>query len=49
MSSFGTRQTHYERYFFGDSIRISSRLYSTYPKHEKVNMIKEFLYAHIDD
>lgn len=49
MSSFGTRQTHYERYFYGDPIRISSRLYNTYPKHEQVNMIKEFLYAHIDD
>lgn len=45
MSSFGTRQTHYERYFFGDPIRISSRLYTSYPKQEQLNMIKTFLHA----
>ncbi|MGY5387447.1 4-hydroxyphenylacetate 3-monooxygenase, oxygenase component [Bacillus spizizenii] len=49
MSSFGTRQTHYERYFFGDPIRISSRLYTSYPKQQQVNMIKAFLYADVDD
>ncbi|MGM0947307.1 MAG: 4-hydroxyphenylacetate 3-monooxygenase, oxygenase component [Bacillota bacterium] len=49
MSSFGTRQTHYERYFFGDPIRISSRLYTSYPMQQQVNMIKKFLYADAED
>ncbi|MDP4162652.1 MAG: 4-hydroxyphenylacetate 3-monooxygenase, oxygenase component [Bacillota bacterium] len=43
MSSFGTRQTQYERYFFGDPIRLSSTLYKTYPKHEHVKLICDFL------
>ncbi|MCD2496658.1 hypothetical protein, partial [Staphylococcus aureus] len=33
------------RYFFGDPIRISSRLYTSYPKQEQLNMIKTFLHA----
>ncbi|MCT8136735.1 4-hydroxyphenylacetate 3-monooxygenase, oxygenase component [Anaerobacillus sp. CMMVII] len=43
MSSFGTRQTHYERYFFGDPIRISSLLSKTYPKDDYVKLIQKFL------
>ncbi|MBM7650955.1 4-hydroxyphenylacetate 3-monooxygenase, oxygenase component [Neobacillus cucumis] len=43
MSSFGTRQTHYERYFFGDPIRLSSSLYRTYSKDRYVDRISEFL------
>jgi 4-hydroxyphenylacetate 3-monooxygenase len=43
MSSFGTRQTQYERYFFGDPIRLFSNLYNTYPKNEYVNVISNFL------
>jgi len=43
MSSFGTRQTQYERYFFGDPIRLSSDLYKNYPKDDYVKMITNFL------
>lgn len=43
MSSFGTRQTQYERYFFGDPIRLSSSLCSTYLKDNHVKKISEFL------
>ena len=43
MSSFGTRQTQYERYFFGDPIRLSSDLYKKYPKNEYVKVISNFL------
>ncbi|MDQ0200168.1 4-hydroxyphenylacetate 3-monooxygenase, oxygenase component [Neobacillus ginsengisoli] len=43
MSSFGTRQTQYERYFFGDPIRLSSTLYKSYPKDKHVGVICEFL------
>jgi 4-hydroxyphenylacetate 3-monooxygenase len=43
MSSFGTRQIQYERYFFGDPIRLSSVLYNTYPKEQYVKTVCEFL------
>lgn len=43
MSSFGTRQTQYERYFFGDPIRISSDLYKSFPKERYVNNVSQFL------
>lgn len=43
MSSFGTRQTHFERFFFGDPIRIGMSLYNGYPKEEYMDMVKEFL------
>ena len=43
MSSFGTRQTQYERYFFGDPIRLSTDLYNKYPKDEYVKAISDFL------
>lgn len=43
MSAFGTRQTHYERYFFGDPVRLSSNLYSSYLKDQYVDEIIKFL------
>jgi 4-hydroxyphenylacetate 3-monooxygenase len=43
MSPFGTRQTQYERYFFGDPARLSGALYKTYPKQEHMDMISDFL------
>jgi 4-hydroxyphenylacetate 3-monooxygenase len=43
MSSFGTRQTQYERYFFGDPVRLASGLYQQYPKEKHVEIIRDFL------
>lgn len=43
MSSFGTRQTQYERYFFGDPIRLSSVLTKNYLKDKHVGEISKFL------
>lgn len=43
MTSFGTRQTQYERYFFGDPARLSSTLYNGYPRDEYIYRIDEFL------
>lgn len=43
MSSFGTRETQYERYFFGDPIRIASDLYNSYPKEQYVIDAQKFL------
>ncbi|SDM64465.1 4-hydroxyphenylacetate 3-monooxygenase, oxygenase component [Sediminibacillus halophilus] len=43
MSPFGTRQTQFERYFFGDPIRLSSRLYKAYPLTDYVKEVGGFL------
>jgi 4-hydroxyphenylacetate 3-monooxygenase len=43
MSSFGTRQTQYERYFFGDPIRLYSVLTKNYLKDKHVGEISKFL------
>ncbi|MBM7553580.1 4-hydroxyphenylacetate 3-monooxygenase, oxygenase component [Thalassobacillus pellis] len=43
MSSFGSRQTLYERFFFGDPIRLSQIIYQTYPLDKHVNMVKKFI------
>ena len=48
MSSFGTRQTQYERYFFGDPIRLSSRLYKAYPLTDYVKEVSNFLNLETD-
>ncbi|OES45456.1 4-hydroxyphenylacetate 3-monooxygenase, oxygenase component [Domibacillus iocasae] len=43
MSSFGTRETLYERFFFGDPIQLSSKLYFSYDKEPYVKRVKTFL------
>lgn len=43
MSSFGTRQTLYERFFFGDPVRLSSLLYQSYQREHLVQRVEDFL------
>ena len=43
MSSFGTRETLYERFFFGDPIKLSSQLYHTYNKEPYVKRVEDIL------
>ncbi len=43
MSPFGTRQTHYERFFFGDPVRVSGLLYRLYDKQQYVEKINDLL------
>ena len=43
LSSFGSRQTLYERFFFGDPVRMASALYNGYDKQIYVDRVKEFL------
>ncbi|PYZ93024.1 4-hydroxyphenylacetate 3-monooxygenase, oxygenase component [Salipaludibacillus keqinensis] len=40
MSAFGSRQTLYERYFFGDPVRLSSILYKTYNRKSLVDRVE---------
>ena len=43
MSSFGTRQTLYERFFFGDPVRLTSILYQSYNREQFVKQVENFL------
>ncbi|WP_059105380.1 4-hydroxyphenylacetate 3-hydroxylase family protein [Shouchella shacheensis] len=43
MSEFGTRQTLYERYFFGDPVRTASALYYYFEKKPFTDWIASFL------
>lgn len=43
LSSFGGRQTLYERFFFGDPIRLNSSIYNSYPKENAIKLAKSLL------
>lgn len=43
MSAFGSRQTHYEYYFFGDPIKMGMAYFDGYDKEPYKEMIHEFL------
>ena len=42
-SSFGTRQVLYERFFFGDPVRMAGALYQSYDKTPYMDEIRRFL------
>jgi 4-hydroxyphenylacetate 3-monooxygenase len=43
MSAFGSRQTLYERFFFGDPVRMAGALYNSYDKQDYVDRVNAFL------
>lgn len=43
MSAFGSRQKLYERFFFGDPVRLADQLYGRYDRGDSVEMVKDFL------
>ncbi len=43
MSSFGSRQSLYEKFFFGDPIRLSQIIYQSYPTDRYTAFVKEML------
>lgn len=43
LSSFGSRQVLYERFFFGDPVRMASALYSVYDKEPSMERVRAFL------
>lgn len=43
MSAFGSRQILYERYFFGDPVRMASGIYQGYPLDKCTGFVKNFL------
>lgn len=42
-SAFGGRQTLYERFFFGDPVRMASALYGIYDKQPLMDRVRQFL------
>src|SRR5215510_5345558 len=42
-SAFGGRQTLYERFFFGDPVRMTSALYGIYDKEPLMERVRQFL------
>uniref|UniRef100_A0A831TJ00 4-hydroxyphenylacetate 3-monooxygenase, oxygenase component n=1 Tax=Thermorudis peleae TaxID=1382356 RepID=A0A831TJ00_9BACT len=43
LSAFGARQVLYERFFFGDPVRMAGALYTSYPKEPYKERIQAFL------
>lgn len=43
MSPFGSRQTQYERFFFGDPVRLAAQMYRGYPKGSGVDILKRLI------
>jgi 4-hydroxyphenylacetate 3-monooxygenase len=43
MSAFGTREVQYERYFYGDPVKLSSQLYLTYEREQYVKRVRDFI------
>ncbi|MDY0395702.1 4-hydroxyphenylacetate 3-monooxygenase, oxygenase component [Virgibacillus halophilus] len=43
MSAFGTREMQYERFFFGDPVRLATTLYQSYDKAPFVKKVKALL------
>ena len=43
LSAFGSRQTHYEYYFFGDPVRMGMAYFEGYKKEEFKQRVKDFL------
>nr|WP_227456724.1 4-hydroxyphenylacetate 3-hydroxylase C-terminal domain-containing protein [Geobacillus sp. C56-T3] len=43
MSAFGTRQTLYERFFFGDPARFATTFYHRYDREACAEIVRQFL------
>jgi 4-hydroxyphenylacetate 3-monooxygenase len=44
ISTFGSRQVLYERFFFGDPVRMAGALFNTYDKQPYMDMVREFIH-----
>ena len=48
-SAFGGRQVLYERFFFGDPVRMASALYGIYDKQSLMDRVRQFLAREEED
>jgi len=43
VSAFGSRQVLYERFFFGDPVRMAGAVFANHPRNEYMERVQEFL------
>jgi 4-hydroxyphenylacetate 3-monooxygenase len=43
VSAFGSRQVLYERFFFGDPVRMAGALFQSHDRRPYMEMVREFL------
>jgi len=43
LSAFGSRQVLYERYFFGDPVRMAGAMFNAYDRKPYMERVKAFL------
>jgi 4-hydroxyphenylacetate 3-monooxygenase len=43
VSAFGSRQVLYERFFFGDPVRMAGALFASHDRRPYMDMVREFL------
>jgi len=49
VSSFGSRQALYERFFFGDPVRMAGALFNTYDRKPYMERVREFIRSGMSD
>ncbi|MGF1506356.1 MAG: 4-hydroxyphenylacetate 3-monooxygenase, oxygenase component, partial [Anaerolineae bacterium] len=49
LSAFGSRQLHYERYFFGDPVRMASAIFRGKDRSEYMERVAEFLRQTVEE
>jgi 4-hydroxyphenylacetate 3-monooxygenase len=48
MSMFGARQALYERFFFGDPVRMAGAFFNTYDKQPYMERVRDFIQEGMD-
>ena len=48
MSMFGARQALYERFFFGDPVRMAGAFFNTYDKQPYMERVRDFIREGMD-
>jgi 4-hydroxyphenylacetate 3-monooxygenase len=43
LSSFGSRQVLYERFFFGDPVRMQMATFASYDRRPAMDLVRRFL------
>ncbi|MEM7343464.1 MAG: 4-hydroxyphenylacetate 3-monooxygenase, oxygenase component [Chloroflexota bacterium] len=49
LSAFGSRQTHYEYYFFGDPVRMSMAAFRNHDHSEHMDTVRDFLARTVEE
>jgi 4-hydroxyphenylacetate 3-monooxygenase len=49
VSTFGSRQVLYERFFFGDPVRMAGALFQSHDRTSYMDMVRDFLKRSVQD